>query len=85
SAALPNYQNITTFLRVKESKGLFYFNTSYQPCRLQQQFIGVTEKKVIKQYQLMNKVCYEKVVDQAGTLVFVHPWKGTAKTVLRLQ
>ncbi|KAI0765441.1 Sec63-domain-containing protein [Fomes fomentarius] len=83
SATLPNYQDVATFLRVDPSKGLFYFDASYRPCALQQQFIGVTEKKAIKRYQVMNEVCYEKVLDQAGknqTLVFVHSRKETAKT-----
>jgi pre-mRNA-splicing helicase BRR2 len=83
SATLPNYQDVATFLRVDESKGLFYFDSSYRPCGLQQQFVGVTEKKAIKRYQVMNEVCYEKVLDQAGknqTLVFVHSRKETSKT-----
>lgn len=83
SATLPNYQDVATFLRVDEKKGLFYFDASYRPCGLQQQFIGVTEKKAIKRYQVMNEVCYEKLLDQAGknqTLVFVHSRKETAKT-----
>ena len=83
SATLPNYQDVATFLRVDPAKGLFYFDSSYRPCGLQQQFIGVTEKKAIKRYQVMNEVCYEKVLDQAGknqTLVFVHSRKETAKT-----
>jgi pre-mRNA-splicing helicase BRR2 len=70
-------------LRVEEAKGLFYFDATYRPCGLQQQFIGVTEKKAIKRYQVMNEVCYEKVLEQAGknqTLVFVHSRKETAKT-----
>ncbi|KAL4073668.1 putative RNA helicase [Scleroderma citrinum] len=83
SATLPNYQDVATFLRIDESKGLFYFDASYRPCGLQQQFIGVTEKKAIKRFQVMNEVCYEKVLDQAGknqTLVFVHSRKETSKT-----
>ena len=83
SATLPNYQDVATFLRVDEKKGLFYFDATYRPCGLQQQFIGITEKKAIKRYQVMNEVCYEKVLDQAGknqTLVFVHSRKETAKT-----
>lgn len=83
SATLPNYQDVATFLRVDAKKGLFYFDASYRPCGLQQQFIGVTEKKAIKRYQVTNEVCYEKVLDQAGknqTLVFVHSRKETAKT-----
>lgn len=83
SATLPNYQDVATFLRVDEKKGLFYFDASFRPCGLQQQFIGVTEKKAIKRYQVMNEVCYEKLLEQAGknqTLVFVHSRKETAKT-----
>jgi pre-mRNA-splicing helicase BRR2 len=83
SATLPNYQDVATFLRVDEKKGLFYFDATYRPVGLQQQFIGVTEKKAIKRYQVMNEVCYEKVLDQAGrnqVLVFVHSRKETAKT-----
>ncbi|KAG2058635.1 DNA polymerase theta/eta [Suillus hirtellus] len=82
-ATLPNYQDVATFLRVDESKGLFHFDASYRPCALQQQFIGVTEKKAIKRFQVMNEVCYENVLDQAGknqTLVFVHSRKEAAKT-----
>ncbi len=60
SATLPNYQDVATFLRVKPTKGLFYFDASYRPWGLQQQFIGITEKKAIKQYQIMNEVCYER-------------------------
>ncbi|KAJ2934391.1 hypothetical protein H1R20_g2701, partial [Candolleomyces eurysporus] len=52
------------------------------------QFVGVTEKKAIKRYQVMNEVCYEKVLDQAGknqSLVFVHSRKETAKTAKYLR
>ena len=83
SATLPNHEDVATFLRVDEKKGLFYFNASYRPCGLQQQFIGITEMKAIKRYQVMNEVCYEKVLDQAGknqTLIFVDSRKETAKT-----
>ena len=57
---LPSYQDVATYLCVGESKGLFYFDASYRPCSLQQQFIGITEKKAIKPYQITNEVCYEK-------------------------
>lgn len=62
SATLPSYQDVATFLRVDESKGLFYFDASCRPCGLQQQFVGVTEKKAIKRFQVMN----EKLLDQGG-------------------
>ncbi|THU99503.1 hypothetical protein K435DRAFT_939008 [Dendrothele bispora CBS 962.96] len=46
------------------------------PGKWDQQFIGITEKKAIKRYQVMNEVCYEKVLDQAAgknqTLVCIH-------------
>ncbi|KAK0452567.1 hypothetical protein EV421DRAFT_1701972, partial [Armillaria borealis] len=32
--SLSNYRHVATFLRVDESKGLFYFDASYRPCRL---------------------------------------------------
>ena len=74
-ATLPNYKDVATFLRVDQSKGLFYFDTSSCSCALQQQFITVAEKKAIKRYQVMIEVFHEMVLDQAGknpTLVFVH-------------
>lgn len=83
SATLPNYKDVATFLRVDFDRGLFYFDGSYRPCPLQQEFIGVTEKKPIKRFQIMNEVCYDKVLSYAGkeqTLVFVHSRKETAKT-----
>lgn len=54
-----------------------------RPCPLQQQYIGVTEKKAIKRFQVMNEICYEKILEQAGryqVLIFVHSRKETAKT-----
>jgi pre-mRNA-splicing helicase BRR2 len=75
SATLPNYEDVATFLRVDEKKGLFYFD----------HFISVTEKKAIKRYQITNEVCYEEVLNQAGknqTLVFVHSRKETAKETI---
>mmetsp|Transcript_62196 Transcript_62196/g.148187 ORF Transcript_62196/g.148187 Transcript_62196/m.148187 type:complete len:2144 (+) Transcript_62196:214-6645(+) len=83
SATLPNYQDVAAVLRVDEKKGLFYFDNSYRPCPLEQQYIGITEKKALKRFQLMNEICYDKVVAQAGknqVLVFVHSRKETAKT-----
>ncbi|KAJ9115096.1 hypothetical protein QFC22_005424 [Naganishia vaughanmartiniae] len=84
SATLPNYKDVAAFLRVDVNKGLFYFDASYRPCPLQQQFIGITEKKAIKRFQVMNEVCYEKVLDQVSkdnpVMVFVHSRKETAKT-----
>lgn len=83
SATLPNYEDVATFLRVDPSKGLFFFDNSFRPCPLEQQYIGITEKKAIKRFQVMNEVVYEKVVDNAGknqVLIFVHSRKETGKT-----
>ena len=56
---------------------------SCRPVPLQQQYIGITEKKAIKRFQLMNEIVYEKTLDQAGknqVLIFVHSRKECAKT-----
>uniref|UniRef100_A0A914ZDG7 U5 small nuclear ribonucleoprotein 200 kDa helicase n=1 Tax=Panagrolaimus superbus TaxID=310955 RepID=A0A914ZDG7_9BILA len=82
SATLPNYKDVATFLRV-DSEHLFFFDNSYRPVPLQQEYIGITEKKALKRYQAMNEVVYDKVMEHAGKhqiLVFVHSRKETAKT-----
>lgn len=60
SATLPNYQDVATFLRVKPDKGLFYFDNSYRPVALEQQYIGVTEKKALKRFQVRGKL-YKRI------------------------
>ncbi|KAF2835475.1 pre-mRNA-splicing factor brr2 [Patellaria atrata CBS 101060] len=85
SATLPNYRDVASFLRVDPLKGLFHFDGSFRPCPLKQEFIGVTDKKAIKQLKTMNDVCYTKVLEQVGQqrnqmLIFVHSRKETAKT-----
>ncbi|KAI4125089.1 MAG: hypothetical protein LQ338_004476 [Usnochroma carphineum] len=85
SATLPNYRDVASFLRVDPIHGLFHFDGSYRPCPLRQEFIGLTDKKAIKQLKTMNDVCYTKVMEQVGTnkqqmLIFVHSRKETAKT-----
>lgn len=94
SATLPNYEDVALFLRVhgkkgdddkkdKKVQGLFYFDNSYRPVPLAQQYIGITVKKPLQRFQLMNEICYEKVMDVAGkhqVLIFVHSRKETAKT-----
>ena len=61
SATLPNYADVASFIRVKANKGLFYFDNSFRPVPLEQQYIGITEKKAIKKMLLMNEILYEKV------------------------
>ncbi|KAK4338827.1 hypothetical protein RND71_040289 [Anisodus tanguticus] len=48
-----------------------------------QLYIGITVKKPLQRFQLMNDVCYEKVISMAGkyqVLIFVHSRKETTKT-----
>ncbi|XP_002518663.3 DExH-box ATP-dependent RNA helicase DExH12 [Ricinus communis] len=83
SATLPNYEDVALFLRVDLKKGLFHFDNSYRPVPLSQQYIGITVKKPLQRFQLMNDICYEKVMAVAGkhqVLIFVHSRKETAKT-----
>lgn len=85
SATLPNYRDVGSFLRVDPIKDLFHFDGSFRPCPLKQEFIGVTDKKAIKQLKTMNDICYNKVLEQVGQrgnqmLIFVHSRKETAKT-----
>jgi pre-mRNA-splicing helicase BRR2 len=84
SATLPNYEDVATFLRVDSKSGLFYFDESYRPCPLIQRFGGITYKKPIKQYQLLNKLCYEyckeQFMRQNQVIIFVHSRKETYNT-----
>ncbi|KAM3453768.1 hypothetical protein NHJ6243_009061 [Beauveria neobassiana] len=85
SATLPNYRDVASFLRVDVDSGLFHFDGSFRPCPLRQEFIGVTDRKAIKQLKTMNDVTYNKVLEHVGQnrnqmLIFVHSRKETAKT-----
>ncbi|PON97647.1 U5 small nuclear ribonucleoprotein 200 kDa helicase [Trema orientale] len=83
SATLPNYLDVALFLRVDRTKGLFHFDNSYRPVPLSQQYIGVMVMKPLQRLQLMNNLCYQKVMAVAGkhqVLIFVHSRKETAKT-----
>jgi len=88
SATLPNYDDVAVFLRVDPNKGLFTFDNSYRPVPLEQTYIGITERKALKRFQLMNEITYEKVMKQAGehqVLIFVHSRKETGKTARALR
>ncbi|KAK3396484.1 Sec63 Brl domain-containing protein [Sordaria brevicollis] len=85
SATLPNYRDVASFLRVDTNTGLFHFDGTYRPCPLRQEFIGVTDRKAIKQLKTMNDITYNKVLEHVGQnrnqmLIFVHSRKETAKT-----
>ena len=66
SATLPNYEDVATFLRVDPASGLFFFDNSFRPVPLEQQYVGITEKKAVKRFQVMNEIVYEKVMEHAG-------------------
>lgn len=88
SATLPNYKDVAMFLRVNLQKGLFHFDNTFRPCPLEQQYVGITEKKAVKRFQLMNELVYEKVMEQKSSqqvLVFVHSRKETGKTARALR
>ncbi|TPX36711.1 hypothetical protein SmJEL517_g01209 [Synchytrium microbalum] len=88
SATLPNYVDVAAFLRVDMKTGLFFFDGSFRPCPLKQQYIGITEKKATKRFQTMNEIAYEKVMEEAGknqVLIFCHSRKETAKTAKALR
>ncbi|KAJ1958217.1 Pre-mRNA splicing [Linderina pennispora] len=88
SATLPNYEDVATFLRVPRDRALFHFDARFRPCPLQQEFVGITEKKHIKRLERMDQVCYDKVKKHAQSsqvLVFVHSRKETVRTAQRLR
>ena len=90
SATLPNYKDVATFLRVKD-QNLFFFDGSYRPCPLKQQFVGIIEKKAVKRQAMMNEICYEKIIEELTlnadnqVLVFCHSRKETAKTAKEIR
>ncbi len=66
SATLPNYEDVADLLRVQKDKGMFHFDNTYRPCPLAQQYIGITVKKPLQRFQLMNEITYQKVLESAG-------------------
>ncbi|XP_042461584.1 DExH-box ATP-dependent RNA helicase DExH14-like isoform X1 [Zingiber officinale] len=88
SATLPNYLEVGQFLHVNPDNGLFFFDSSYRPVPLAQQYIGITEKDFYKKNALFNSICYEKVLDSIKqghqAMVFVHSRKDTGKTARTL-
>ncbi|KAI9174879.1 hypothetical protein LWI28_024049 [Acer negundo] len=84
SATLPNYLEVAQFLRVNPEMGLFFFDSSYRPVPLAQQYIGISEQNFKARNDLLNEICYKKVVDSLRqghqAMVFVHSRKDTVKT-----
>ncbi|XP_052179855.1 DExH-box ATP-dependent RNA helicase DExH14 isoform X1 [Diospyros lotus] len=88
SATLPNYMEVAQFLRVNPDAGLFFFDSSYRPVPLAQQYIGISEHNFQARNNLLNEICYNKVVDSLRqghqAMVFVHSRKDTGKTANKL-
>ncbi|MCD7464619.1 activating signal cointegrator 1 complex subunit [Datura stramonium] len=88
SATLPNYLEVAQFLRVNSETGLFFFDSSYRPVPLAQQYIGISEHNFLARNELLNEICYNKVVDSLKqghqAMVFVHSRKDTVKTADKL-
>ncbi|GME28323.1 Helicase [Neofusicoccum parvum] len=85
SATLPNYIDVSDFLKVNRMAGLFYFDASFRPVPLEQHFIGVKGKPGSgKSRDNLDHVSFEKVKEmlQVGhqVMVFVHSRKDTFKT-----
>ena len=83
SATLPNYKDVARFLRVPE-RSLFHFDNSFRPVPLEQHYVGITEKKPMKRYQMMNDIVYEKVCPASAVLsaVFFAPLLPCLSAVL---
>lgn len=45
---------------------LMFAMRSFRPVPLEQTYVGITEKKAIKRFQIMNEIVYEKIMEHAG-------------------
>lgn len=45
---------------------MFFVFFSFRPVPLEQTYVGITEKKAIKRFQIMNEIVYEKIMEHAG-------------------
>ncbi len=82
SATLPNYIDVSDFLKVNRMTGLFYFDASFRPVPLEQHFIGVKGKAGTKTSRdNTDQVTFEKVKEllqqDKQVMVFVHARKDT--------
>lgn len=88
SATLPNYIDVSTFLRVNPYKGLFYFDSRFRPVPLELTFIGVKASGRFKQMEDMDRITFERCLeflDQGHqVMVFVHARNGTLRTAENL-
>lgn len=89
SATLPNYLDAADFLKVNRYMGLFFFDNSFRPVPLHQNFIGVKAKNRFEQMNQMDDACYDVVIENLmnghQVMVFVHARNATTKTAQRLR
>lgn len=90
SATLPNYVDVSDFLRVNRYQGLFYFDSSFRPVPLEQHFLGVKGKAGSQLSKTnLDKATFEKceqlIKDGHQVMVFVHARKETVKTAMALK
>jgi antiviral helicase SLH1 len=89
SATLPNFVDVAEFLKVNPYAGLFYFDASFRPVPLAQNFIGARGKPGTRtSNENLDKATYEKVKEMLlqnhQVMVFVHSRKDTMKTAKML-
>lgn len=89
SATLPNYIDVSNFLRVQPMKGLFYFDSRFRPVPLDSNFIGVKSVKPLQQIIDMDQICYQKCVEQLQNghqiMIFVHARNATVRTATTMR
>lgn len=71
SATLPNYKDVAAFLRVDLATGLFFFDNSFRPVPLEQQYIGITEKKHSSGTKLQTKLFMTRSLSTEGRTKFL--------------
>jgi antiviral helicase SLH1 len=85
SATLPNFVDVSDFLKVNRMAGLFYFDASFRPVPLEQHFLGVKGNPGTKKSRdNLDLAAFEKVTDMLRlghqVMVFVHSRKDTFNT-----
>ena len=89
SATLPNYLDVARFLRVNPYQGLFFFDGRFRPVPLTQSFVGVKVTNQLLQMQEMERICYEKALENVRqgyqVMVFVHARNATGRTATVLR
>lgn len=55
-------KQVAQFLRVNPDTGLFFFDSTYRPVPLAQQYIGISEPNFAARNEMLNDICYSKVL-----------------------